>query len=137
LLPPSLAATFAKEQAALAVPACTPSQDHRAIGVPLTTVKTGAGRPPPGTQVGRSDRATACFVQIPKADSADSISRHPLQACILDDHVGDTAGLPSLTQRLSLRAAYFRIVRSTCDRKAHAAASVPAVASVLKRSQRA
>jgi hypothetical protein len=34
--------------------------------VPLTTVKSGAGRPRPGTQVGGSDVMTACFVQIPK-----------------------------------------------------------------------
>jgi pimeloyl-ACP methyl ester carboxylesterase len=34
--------------------------------VPLITVKSGAGRPRPGTQVGSSDGMTACFVQIPK-----------------------------------------------------------------------
>ena len=37
-------------------------RDHRAIGVSLTTVKSGAGRPSPGTQVGRSDVMTACSV---------------------------------------------------------------------------
>jgi hypothetical protein len=40
--------------------------DRRAINVPLTMVKSGAGRPRPGTQVGSSDTMTACFVQIPK-----------------------------------------------------------------------
>jgi len=43
-----------------------PSPDSRAIGVPLVTVKSGPGRPPPRTQVGRSEGMTACFVQIPK-----------------------------------------------------------------------
>jgi hypothetical protein len=41
-------------------------QDHRAIGVPLTTVKDGTGRPLAGIQVGRSGAITACSVQIPK-----------------------------------------------------------------------
>jgi len=36
------------------------------VAVPLTTVKSGAGRPLAGIQVGRSDAMTACSVQIPK-----------------------------------------------------------------------
>ena len=44
-------------------------------GVP--TVKNGAGRPPPGTQVGSSDAMAVCFVQIPKLIVRARL-RHPL-----------------------------------------------------------
>jgi hypothetical protein len=54
-------------------------QDRRAIGVPLTTVKGGTWRPLPSTQVGRSDRVTARFVQIPKLTVRVRFP-HPLQS---------------------------------------------------------
>jgi hypothetical protein len=45
--------------------------------VPLATVKSGAVRPQAGTQVGRSDVMTACFVQIPKLTVRGWLGKHP------------------------------------------------------------
>ena len=64
-------------------------RDHRAIGVSLTTVKSGAGRPSPGTQVGRSDVMTACSAQIPKLTvrSGGNHGRARVAACRSNHYV--------------------------------------------------
>jgi hypothetical protein len=55
-------------------------QDRRAISV-TNHGQGGAGRPPPGTQVGSPDAMTACFAQIPKL----IVQLHPAVAQRLAD----------------------------------------------------
>ncbi len=71
-LRPMTAANSSSDQARFTLPGeqhQQPGQGRRAISVPLTAVKSGAGRPRPGTQVGRSGH-DGLFRSDSQADSA-------------------------------------------------------------------